>query len=297
MNKLHNKAMLLTAAAAIALLPSSCAEDGGFGDDWYFVTTKSIADYYFRPITLNITSKWDGSFKADGSPRWNVIYGDWFANASNGYNSDAQNDGSADSQKTAERFYFIDKQNIKKYFDLIEDFHREVLIAPGDIISPYKEYAEYYGDTLLMTAHEEGLEICNVCVLPITGISVTCDKDFDKSHPAGSNLGDIMFWSSMYDLYGALHDVDENGEPRNNGLSADDFFRQSGSIKSNIPLSSIPEHPLMMTGDKFYLKINRPPSEPGTYEFTVKFTFGPDPLSGEVVDVPPAKVRIDFAAD
>ena len=44
----------------------------------------------------------------------------------------------------------------------------------------------------------------------------------------------------------------------------------------------------------FEILFDHEPTTPGTYEFTVKFTFGPDPLTGETVDIAPAKVSIEF---
>ena len=283
MRKLHNKAMLMLAVAAIAVLSPSCDKYGG-DDDLYYVTSNSVADFYFMPKSLNITS-----IQNYGQ---NKIYGDWFANENVGKVVDLVLRLDYE-QEHAEHYYFLDDSQVKKYIDVKNATGRDVLIDPNDIISPFKEYAEYFGDTLLSYRHDDGKYIGenNYCVLAVTGVDVTCDKDFDSQHPAGSNLNDIMCWGSYKDIYSYLHRTDENG----NIIGKNESLPTMAQLNIyDIPLASIPENPLMMTENDFSLYFNSQPAEPGTYEFTVKFTFGPDPLSGEIVDVPSAKVSMVF---
>jgi hypothetical protein len=42
------------------------------------------------------------------------------------------------------------------------------------------------------------------------------------------------------------------------------------------------------------MKFQSQPSESGTYEFTIKFSFGAEPITEKTVDVAPEKIKISF---
>jgi len=97
----------------------------------------------------------------------------------------------------------------------------------------------------------------------------------------------------FHNLYNVLHKKDGD-KLAYYGKTEHDLYNDDNRIIEKLPLSSIPEKPLLMMSNQFEIAFDHTPSAPGTYEFTVKFTFGPDPLSGETVDIAPAKVSIEF---
>ena len=263
------RAVLLLATMISTLCLYSCKDD----DESYLLNseprilgiTYNLADSYFTPKKLNMCA-------SD-----TAIYVDWYANekigteTSRGLIFDRR-------MEYAEHYSFtdgtVDAKCREAGFGCDED--GDFVIRQEFLLSPYKEYAAFYGDTVTKNTHE--YYDVNACVLPVTGIDVVCDKDFDQDHPAGTSLNDIVYLWNMVDLYGALHnEVDK---------SVDGEW--------NIPLNTLPDNPLQLMQESFFMKFISKPSTPGTYEFTVKFTFGADPLTGETVDVAPATVSIEF---
>lgn len=281
--------MLAIAALASSMLTTSCDKNESFDhEDLYYVTSYNTTDIFFRPKKLNI-------FCINNA----TIDGNWLYNEGIDSTRIYWNDNLIDyKQVNAEHYYFISQTDVKKYVDMREAKMKEVMIDTKDIINPYKKYAEYFGDTILKTRHSTGAEYSgsNICVLPTTGIDVTCDKDFDEEHPAGTSLNDIIQYLGHKDLYKYLNEKDENGVLIHKGKRLYDFYQHNLDTNycNNITLSDIPEHPLTMAVHRFNLKFTHTPTEHGKYEFTVKFSFGPDPLSGETVDIAPSKVSIEF---
>ena len=227
--------------------------------------TYNVADSYFTPKKLNMCA-------SD-----TAIYVDWYANE----NISPFSCSFDERMEYAEHYSFTDGTVASKCresgFGCDED--GDFVIRQEFLLSPYKEYAAFYGDTLGKHTHD--YYIVNACVLPVTGIDVVCDKDFDQDHPAGTSLNDIVYLWNMVDFYGALH----------NEL---DTKIRTVDGEWNIPLNTLPDNPLQLMQNSFFMKFISKPSTPGTYEFTVKFTFGADPLTGETVDVAPATVSIEF---
>ena len=230
--------------------------------------TYNVADSYFTPKKLNMCA-------SD-----TAIYVDWYANEKIG--TATSRDLIFDRRmEYAEHYSFADGTTVAKCreagFGCDED--GDFVIRQEFLLSPYKEYAAFYGDTL--GKHTHNYYIINLCVLPVTSIDVVCDKNFDQDHPAGTSLNDIVYLWNMVDFYGALH----------NEL---DTKIRTVDGEWNIPLNTLPDNPLQLMQTSFFMKFISKPSTPGTYEFTVKFTFGADPLTGETVDVAPATVSIEF---
>lgn len=283
-----NKTLLAIAVLASSMLTISCdKEESSDNDDLYYVTSYNTTDIFFKPKKLNIFCI-----------HKDAIDGNWLYSEGVDSTRIRWNDHIIDYQQVnAEHYYFLNQTDIKKYVNLKETTMKEVFVDPNDIINPYKEYAEYFGDTILKTRHQTGPEYAgtNICVMPITGIDVTCDKDFDETHPAGTLLNDIIEYLGYRDLYKYLNDKDENGILLHQGERLYDFYQHSmDTYCYNVTLSDIPEHPLMMAVDGFNLRFTHTPTEHGKYEFTVKFSFGPDPLSGETVDIAPANISMEF---
>ncbi len=284
-----NKTLLAIAALASSMLTSSCDKNESFdNDDLYYVTSYNTTDIFFKPKKLNIFYIHNG-----------VINGNWLYSEGIDSTRIRWNDHIIDYQQVnAEHYYFLNQTDIKKYVDMHNASMKEVFIDTNDIINPYKKYAEYFGDTILKTHHGTGAEYSgsNICVMPITGIDVTCDKNFDEKHPVGTPLNDIIQYLGYKNLYKYLNEKDENGVPLHQGKRLYDFYQHTLDTNYcyNVTLSDIPEHPLIMAIEHFTLEFTHTPTEHGRYEFTVKFSFGPDPLSGETVDIAPAKVSIEF---
>ncbi|MCQ2973317.1 MAG: hypothetical protein MJ211_00745 [Bacteroidales bacterium] len=272
------------------LVITSCEKNGVVGtsnDDPYYVTTNNIVDCYFTPKKLNIYVSEDKR-----------IVGDWFASEYLGTENYIYKEQLDVEQKFTERYYFLDEIDVKKYVDLRnENYGKEILIDKNDIISPFKEYSIYFGDTLCKTDHTSGYYGFGdnpACVLPLIGVDVICDKDFDEKHPAGTLLNDIIKYGWTSNIYNCLHEVDENNNLRFYGKRDLELYSYDKFSLEPFSITSLPTNPLLMMGSKFYLKFDHEPTNSGTYQFTVKFIFGPDPITGETVDIAPATVSIDF---
>ena len=302
-----NRAVLLLATLTASVLLNACKDDNDInkndhnknktekvGDNLYMVTTYNVVHEYFKPKKAAVYTK-------DKD-----IWGNWYANEKISSKDTLFFYETFDSEYDyAEHFFFLDEDGIQKYVKagrfktdpsdidyniLSEKTKNEVMINPKDIISPYKEYAAYYGDTTHLTYHNSGIGATPwnfACVLPVTAIDVVCNKDFDADHPAGSKLNDILYYNQWLQTYEYLKDKNYQGEP---------IITGKGSMKMFEPrkLSEFNSKPLYLMESEYQLTFDHSPSAPGTYEFTVKFTFGEDPLTGETVDIAPAKVSIDF---
>ncbi|MBO7440366.1 MAG: hypothetical protein J6U21_11900 [Bacteroidales bacterium] len=285
---------LLLFVFAIALMIQSCKDkeedNNSDNDDLYMVTTYNIFHHYYKPKKANLFP-------------WieNVIVGDWYSNENARYSSEYRDvyggnmvasDTDDYEQKYAEHYFFLDDKGFKKYCEASDNSDKRIIIDEKDIISPFKEYASYYGDTTHLTNHD-GIKTnsqCgadNACVLPLLAIDVVTNKDFDEGHLAGSKLNDILFYDQSLDRYSYLQDKEYQEEKLYSGI---------GSCKEFEPrrLSQIPENPVYLMESHFVIRFDHAPTTPGTYEFTIKFTFGPDPLSGETVDIEPVTVSMEF---
>lgn len=289
-HKITKAFLLLFAAIVVLSAVSSCQKDGGgkYGE-FYMGTSYNIFQNYYKPKKANLFA-WKG----------NVIVGDWYSNEnirysivySDVYNGKLSRSSTDDyDQEYAEHYFFLDDQGFKKYCEASDDNNKMIMIDPNDIINPYKEYAAYYGDTTHLTHHDgciTGMNgIYNACVLPLLAIDVVTNKDFDAEHQAGSKLNDIVFYDQSHATYEYLKNKDYQEEA---------LYWGRGSCKDFEPrrLDLIPENPVYLMESDFALRFDHAPATPGTYEFTIKFTFGPDPLSGETVDIEPVTVSMEF---
>ena len=276
-HNLKRAVLLLTLVTTSISLHSCKDESGNDRDDLSLVMSHNMVDKYFKPK------------KAFVYP-WNqTIRGNWFFNEKAADNVDF--DFKVDTnQEFAEHYYFLDNEGIKKYSNAQHNSDSEIMLDSKDIISPYKEYSDYFKDNNHITGHEKGFynpSSIQACVVPVTAIDVTCDKDFDANHPAGTPLNDIIKYEQDYDTYAYLNTPEKNGQKLYWGLNLVNTFEARS-------LADLPNNPVYMMDSGYQLTFDHEPAAPGTYEFTVKFTFGPDPLSGETVDIAPAKVSIEF---
>ncbi len=154
---------------------------------------------------------------------------------------------------------------------------------PVNIISrrsdKYNEYVKYYGDTTFSgwIWHSGSYK---VSAMPLNTINVTADKNFDSEHPAGTSLNDIftLEYASAWNLIQSNYDTNIN-------------IRQNGKPQT-IPLSEF--KPLILPCHDMTLYFNKLPEKLGTYEFTITFDYGKDPISGREVKVAPAVVKAEF---
>ncbi len=286
-----NRAVLLLAALMATSSILSCEDDNKEepeqNDDLYFVTSNNIAHNYFKPKKANIFT-YHGCIIGDWYSNEKAPYENRYRDVYNGYLDRVDTDDFA--EEYAKHYFFLDEKGIKKYTSANRKNNR-VIIDKNDLISPYKEYADYYGDTTHLKDHKGvfmGISsIENVCVLPLTAIDVTCNKEFDNNHPAGSSLNDIIYYKQSLELYEYLKNKKYQGEEFDSPIcSIQDFNPRK--------LNTLPDNPVYLMESKISLTFDHKPSASGTYEFTVKFTFGADPLTGETVEIAPATVSIDF---
>ena len=290
--KITKTAFLLISLSCASVLYSCKNDDNesgnnSYGDVLYMGSTYNLVDNYFTPKKLNVCS----------TSQKNILV-DWFANEYIGSDDKERDDTRDINQEYSERYYFTTWELASKYAATAysSDGRFEVMFDENDIISPYKEYASFYGDTLCKAQHCASGKFyhLNACVLPVKGIDILCDKDFDEAHPAGTSLNDIVKMPSIYNTYGVLNKKDENGKPLYYGKTDYDFYDDANLYLENIFLNTIPDNPIQMLSSNCLFSFDREPSAHGVYEFTIKFTFGADPLTGKTVDIAPATVSIEF---
>ena len=150
--------------------------------------------------------------------------------------------------------------------------------SQGSDFDKYKWYAKYYGDTSYNDLQLVGGNASG-CLMPLKGITVATDKDFDEKHPAGTPLNDLFQIS-----YARFYQYIQNGyKPR--------YRLNAVALKSTSELSTLKDVNLFSEYSELIFK--QQPA-PGKYTFTVTLDFGEDPLTGEKVTVPPASIEIEF---
>ena len=278
-NRFNRAVLMLTIVFSTSII-TSCKDDeiGNHYDDLYVGTTDNVVDYYFKP-------------KKAFAYSWHKrITGNWFYNDKAGIEGLELNEIYDSKQEYADQYYFLDDKGLSKYLEQHDNTnYGEIMIESNDIISPYKEYAQYYEDYGHATNHDQTDFVSGIqaCVMPVTAIDIVCNKDFDAEHPAGSKLNDIIKYDQDYDTYTFLQ------SPENKGKNTYYRYHYIPDFEPR-QLTEIPRNPIYMMNRAYELFFDHEPTSPGTYEFTVKFTFGADPLTGETVDIAPAKVSIDF---
>lgn len=155
---------------------------------------------------------------------------------------------------------------------------RSVSYAFDEDLPMYKKYAAYYGDTTYNSLHVIGEAIG--CASTLSCIMVVCDKDFDAEHPSGTILNDLF--QVRYPRY---YQYIKSGYKPKTSLS-------SYELDSIAELFSFKDVPLF--ADETSLIFKQHPAAPGKYTFTVSFTFGEDPITGEKVELAPASIEIEF---
>lgn len=246
----------------------------------YLITTRYFADSYITPEKANLSSDYKN------------IIGHWYSIELKKLICKLDSTSTEDNKQEDAKYYnFTDVNRLQKYFEKNPHYIiNEIEIEETDVLSPFKEYAEYYGDTAHIVPHffgELGHLHQNVCINPVLTIDVTCNKDFDETHPKGTKLNDIIYYEQHLDTYNYLQNKDNIGKR---------LYSESGDIEEFTPrkLSDFKDNPLYLMESEYHLIFEHEPIEPGTYEFTVKFTFGPDPLTNEPLEIAPATVSIDF---
>jgi hypothetical protein len=290
--KLIKTALLLIVFFVVfASAITSCKDNNeseGDNDDLYMCTTYSVIHNYYTPKKANLFA-YKGVIVGDWFSNEKIVYSSVYRDVYGGYLDRSATDDYA--QEYATHYFFLNENAFEKYCAASEFSNKRIMIDKKDIISPFKEYAAYYGDTLHMMDHDgtlfSGSGAFQACVLPLIAIDVVCDKEFDADHPAGSKLNDILFYDQSLDMYNYLQNKEYQGEDMHSGRgSCMDFGLRR--------LSLLSEQPVYLMESDFCIRFDHSPSTPGTYDFTVKFTFGADPLTGDTVDIAPAKVSLNF---
>ena len=142
----------------------------------------------------------------------------------------------------------------------------------------YKAYSNFYGDSVYHHAHtmEHSAE---GCLMPLKGISVVADQDFDENHLAGMELNDLFTIS-----YSRFYQYIKSGYKPVYGLNA-------FALDSISELSAIKDVNLFSVRSTLIFK-KKP--ESGKYKFTISFDFGDDPLTGESFSLPPSSIEVEF---
>ncbi len=143
-----------------------------------------------------------------------------------------------------------------------------------------QEYVKYYGDTTFSGWIKYSGDDYIVSAMPLNSINIVSDKDFDTEHPAGSSLNDMftLEYASAWNL------IQSNYDPKIN-------IHQYGQYQT-MPLSESKE--LILPFYWMGLYFNKLPEKLGTYEFTITFNYGKDPISGREAKVAPAVVKAEF---
>ncbi len=180
------------------------------------------------------------------------------------------------SQNFDDLFFLVFSFNVNK---AAEGFlAKEIIYRPKS--QEYQEHVRYYGDTAFNGLIYLSTPPYDVSAMPLNSINIVADKDFDAEHPAGSLLNDIftLEYASAYNL------IQSNYDPEIN-------IHQRGHYQK-IPLSDF--KPLILPCYTYHLYFNKLPDVFGTYEFTISFDYGEDPVSGRSVVVAPVKVSAEF---
>lgn len=140
----------------------------------------------------------------------------------------------------------------------------------------YNKYAEYYGDTNFQRDDDDhgGPDVsCN----PLASISVTCNRDWDAEHPAGTELNDLI----SADIMSVKKQIESGYKETNH------FFYYNN-------LTDIDYNAIRPFSDMISLYMPSSAGKYGKYEFTISVSFDKDPITGINVSVEPITVEIDF---
>ena len=151
-----------------------------------------------------------------------------------------------------------------------------------DLIA-FEKYAKAYGDTLNYSGRHYGPYQDFFSVMPVVALDVKTDRQFDKSHPAGSSIGDIInlyIWRDILSM---------------NSAALEDKEGDSGLFEQYRCLNSISaDNPVYLLPDWFRLHFKTLPDTRGVYNLTISMKFGADPVTGETVEIEPVTVAFEF---
>lgn len=156
--------------------------------------------------------------------------------------------------------------------DVAKDYHRlSSEVANRDM---FNTYSEYYNDTNYQRYDDDG-EYGSASCNPLSSISVTCDNDWNASHPVGTSLNDIIYVEVR-----SYH-----------------AFLQSNYSKHELVCAMLPKldyAAIPPFADWFDISFTSKPAVAGKYKLTINVKFGADPITGKIVEVPPVTVEVDF---
>lgn len=130
-------------------------------------------------------------------------------------------------------------------------------------MAEYDTYSRLFNDT---DFNREYVPVAPALVLPIHGINIVCDEDYDAGHPKGASLNDIaVFYGISYSDYIASH---YRGDP----------FE---TVKIDIDDITL-DHTRLLANQSMMLYLVTGPTKPGVYNFIIEFDFGDKVVKGKV---------------
>lgn len=153
----------------------------------------------------------------------------------------------------------------------------------NDLVA-FEKYAKAYGDTVNYGGMHHLPYQYFFSVMPVVALDVKTDRQFDKSHPAGSSIGDIINLYIWRDVLSKISETLEDTNKEEYGLY--EQYRGLNSISADNPVYLLP--------DWFRLHFKTLPDTRGVYNLTISMKFGADPVTGETVEVEPVTVAFEF---
>lgn len=143
----------------------------------------------------------------------------------------------------------------------IQIFFDKKIIKPD--MAEYDVYSQLFNDT---DFNQEYVPVAPALVLPIHGINIVCDEEYDECHPKGTSLNDIaLFQGISYFNYVASHYKENHFETLKMGIS-----------------DIVPDQTQLLANDSMILDLVSGPSKPGVYNFNIEFDFGDKVVKGKV---------------
>lgn len=150
----------------------------------------------------------------------------------------------------------------------------------------YKKYVYYFNDLGYRADYQNCLFGCDddnydpwkyCCVCDIKSIHVVTNQDFDKDHPAGSNIDDLL----SINLLSAYPYIKSGYK---------DYHHYDSFELQNID----PDFLKLNAAEFGNLRFNKKPETRGYFTFTVSIEMGADPVSGDTPQLQPQEFTIYF---
>lgn len=123
-------------------------------------------------------------------------------------------------------------------------------------------------------------------VSEVKSITITCDKDWDEAHPAGTNLNDLFV---MYyeDHYALVHNGYKAPEGTYKFSDMEHMIHPQAVVESPGPYFSIIDSPFV--GSEWVFHLISAPQKTDSYSFKVAATFA-NGITTDIVTEQPATI-------